>query len=111
MLGPGDLPALREVLAAFADAFEDPQAYASKPPSDEYLVRLLDSAEFLAVAAFDGTVIVGGLAGYVLRKWSVDCSPDHHLRGHEFRLWLKDPLALYGVKNAVLAPGYRSPNQ
>lgn len=50
-------------------------------------------------------------AGYILRKWSVDCSPDHSLRGHEFRLWLKDHLALYGVKNAVLAPGYRSPDK
>jgi hypothetical protein len=47
-------------------------------------------------------------AGYTLRKWSVDCSPDHSLCGSEFRLWLKDPLVLYGVKNAVLAPGYRS---
>ena len=45
-------------------------------------------------------------AGYILRQWSVDCSPDHSLRGHEHRLWLKDHLALYGVKNAVLAPGY-----
>lgn len=51
------------------------------------------------------------IAGYILRKWSVDCSPDHSLRGHEYRLWLKDPLAIYGVKNAVLAPGYRSPDQ
>lgn len=48
-------------------------------------------------------------AGYILRQWSVDCSPDHSLRGHEFRLWLKDHLALYRVKNAVLAPGYRAP--
>src|SRR5690606_8674304 len=46
-------------------------------------------------------------AGYILRKWSVDCSPDHTLRGPEYRLWLKDHLAIYGVKNAVLAPGYR----
>jgi len=45
-------------------------------------------------------------AGYTLRQWSVDCSPDHSLRGPEYRLWLKDHLALYGVKNAVLAPGY-----
>lgn len=45
-------------------------------------------------------------AGYILRKWSVDCSPDHSLRGPEYRLWLKDHLALYGVNNAVLAPGY-----
>ena len=50
-------------------------------------------------------------AGYSLRQWSVDCSPDHSLRGHEYRLWMKDPLALYGVKSAVLAPGYRSPDQ
>ena len=50
-------------------------------------------------------------AGYILRKWSVDCSPDHSLRGHEYRLWLKDHLAIYGVRNAVLAPGYRSPDQ
>lgn len=50
-------------------------------------------------------------AGYMLRRWSVDCSPDHSLRGQEYRLWLKDHLALYGVKNAVLAPGYRSPDQ
>ncbi len=51
------------------------------------------------------------MAGYVLRKWSVDCSPDHSLRGEEYRLWLKDQLAIYGVRNAVLAPGYRSPDQ
>lgn len=50
-------------------------------------------------------------AGYILRKWSVDCSADHSLRGPEYRLWLKDHLAMYGVKNAILAPGYRSPDQ
>lgn len=50
-------------------------------------------------------------AGYILRNWSVDSSPDHSLRGPEYRLWLKNPLALYGVRSAVLAPGYRSPDQ
>lgn len=48
-------------------------------------------------------------AGYILRKWNVDCSPDHSLRGHDYRLWLKDSLAIYGVRNAVLAPGYAAP--
>jgi len=48
-------------------------------------------------------------AGYILRQWSVDCSPDHSLRGHEYRLWLRDSLALYGVANATLALGYRVP--
>ncbi len=46
------------------------------------------------------------IAGYMLRRWNVDCSPNHSLRGHEYRLWLKDHLTLYSVKNAVLAPGY-----
>jgi hypothetical protein len=46
------------------------------------------------------------VAGYTLRQWSVDCSADHSLRGPEYRLWLKDNLTLYGVKNAVIAPGY-----
>lgn len=50
-------------------------------------------------------------AGYILRKWSVDCSPDHSLRGPEYRLWLKDHLAIYGVRSAVLAPGYSSSEQ
>lgn len=50
-------------------------------------------------------------AGFMLSKWGVDCSPDHSLRGNEFRLWLKDCLMLYGIKNAVLAPGYRIPNK
>ena len=47
-------------------------------------------------------------AGYMLRRWSIDCSPDHRLRGLEYALWLKDPLSLYG-SNAQLAPGYEDP--
>ena len=50
-------------------------------------------------------------AGYMLRKWSVDCSADHSLRTPEYRLWLQDPLSLYGVKNALLAPGYLEPSR
>jgi hypothetical protein len=48
-------------------------------------------------------------AGYMLRRWNVDCSPDHSLRGLEYALWLRDPLALYGASNAALAPGYKDP--
>jgi len=58
-----------------------------------------------------GMNLRAAVAGYILRKWSVDCSPDHSLRGPEYRLWLRDHLAMYGVKNAILAPGYRSPDQ
>ncbi|WP_332526100.1 hypothetical protein [Pseudomonas sp.] len=46
------------------------------------------------------------VVGYALRQWSVDCSPDHSLDSVEFRLWLKNPAALYGVDNLELAPGF-----
>lgn len=48
-------------------------------------------------------------AGYMLRRWTVDCSPDHSLKDIEYALWLPDPLALYGASNAYLAPGYKDP--
>lgn len=48
------------------------------------------------------------LAGYLLRKWEVDCSRDGYL--HEcvgYQLALGNPQALYQVNSAKLAPGYR----
>lgn len=49
------------------------------------------------------------IAGYLLRLWIVDCTPGHSLEGEEYRLCLKDDLALYGVSSAQFAPGYKSP--
>lgn len=46
------------------------------------------------------------LAGYVLRRWSVDSSPDHRLDPSSHHLWLRNTQALYGVESAMLAPGY-----
>ncbi len=46
------------------------------------------------------------LAGYVLRRWSVDCSEAHFLRGPEYRLWLRNRAVLEGVDSASIAPGY-----
>ncbi len=57
----------------------------------------------------DGTLHVNvraAVAGYVLRRWNVDCSKDHSLDGPEYHLWLKNRQALYGVENLVIAPGY-----
>lgn len=47
--------------------------------------------------------------GYILRRWNVDCSPNHRLVGPEYALWLRDSLVLYGATNAVVAPGYEDP--
>ena len=60
----------------------------------------------------DGSIrmrVRAAVAGYMLLRWSVDASPDHSLKEEQYRLWLSDPLALYGVENAKLAPGYRAP--
>ena len=46
------------------------------------------------------------VAGYYLRYWNVDCTMDYSLSGLEYDLWLSNPLELYGVKNALIAPGY-----
>jgi hypothetical protein len=45
------------------------------------------------------------LAGYVLRRWSIDSSPDHRLDPASHHLWLRNPQTLYGVESAALAPG------
>ena len=45
------------------------------------------------------------LAGYVLRRWSVDSSPDHCLDPATHHLWPRNPQTLYGVESASLAPG------
>ena len=50
------------------------------------------------------------MAGYVLQQYHVDCSPDHSNEDKAYRLWLSDPLVLYGVESAMFAPGYQSPN-
>lgn len=49
------------------------------------------------------------IAGYILRQWIVDCTPKHSLEGKEYRLWLRNHLALYGVSSAKFAPGYITP--
>lgn len=60
----------------------------------------------------DGTLKVRARAatvGYLLRRWNIDCTPNHALSGPEYALWLKDSLVLYGAETAMLAPGYRIP--
>lgn len=47
------------------------------------------------------------VAGYVLRRWNVDCTADHSLKGAEYHLWLSNLPTLYGVENLAIAPGFR----
>ena len=47
------------------------------------------------------------LAGYLLRRWSIDCSANHSLDPAAHHLWLRNPQTLYGVESAVFAPGIK----
>ena len=51
------------------------------------------------------------LAGYLLRRWNVDCTENHSLKGVEFHLWLRNHLSLVDVANLSLAPGYVAPTR
>lgn len=69
LLGPADIDSLRGMLRMFGDAFEDVSTYCRQQPDDEYLQRLLANPDFIAIAAFSDSEVVGGLAGYVLPKF------------------------------------------
>jgi aminoglycoside 3-N-acetyltransferase I len=73
-LGPGDLDAMRRLLAMFGKAFDDEANYGSAPPGDAYLRRLLGSDTFVAIVAGEGDAVVGGLAAYVLHKFEQERS-------------------------------------
>jgi hypothetical protein len=46
------------------------------------------------------------LAGYLLRRWNVDCTEECTLNGGEYHLWLRNRQTLYGAENLAIAPGY-----
>ena len=67
-LGAGDARRMRELNAVFAAAFADPASYASTPPSDGYLERVLGRAETIVLVAVADDSVIGGLVAYVLDK-------------------------------------------
>ncbi|ERO63248.1 helix-turn-helix transcriptional regulator [Pseudomonas piscis] len=95
------------------------------PPHDDQWNRMLElpivphpdkkSAEIVKrdYEMQDGVLklrVRAAMAGYVLQQYHVDCSPNHSIEDEAYRLWLKDPLALYGVESSMFAPGYQNPN-
>jgi aminoglycoside 3-N-acetyltransferase I len=69
-----DAATMRAMLAMFGHAFEDVPNYTASQPRAEYLQRLLGSDTFIAIAAFDGDAVIGGLAAYVLPKFEQERS-------------------------------------
>jgi aminoglycoside 3-N-acetyltransferase I len=69
LLSEGDVDRLRELLAVFGRAFEGDATYTGAQPSDAYLSELLSGNQFIALAALEGDIVIGGLAAYVLAKF------------------------------------------
>ena len=69
VLGSEDTASLRAMLAMFGRAFGEVATYTSRQPDDTYLAGLIGSGSFVAIAAFDGVAVIGGLAAYVLPKF------------------------------------------
>ena len=105
---------------ATVDAVDGPLAEAELLPADEQWARIVDmevvphpgirwaQAIEADYAMVDGVLRLrsrAALAGYLLRRWSIDCSPDHALDPASHQLWLRNPQTLYGVESAAFAPG------
>jgi len=69
VLTSSDAAVLRDMLGVFGNAFAEPTTYVGQQPGDAYLRQLLEADSFVAVAAFSGVQVVGGLAGYILQKF------------------------------------------
>lgn len=68
-LGADAVQAMRDTLSLFGEVFGEPDTYVAQQPDDAYLARLLGSDTFIAISAFEGTQVIGGLAAYVLPKF------------------------------------------
>jgi aminoglycoside 3-N-acetyltransferase I len=68
-LGSGQVPAMRDALRVFADAFDEQENFFAAPPSDEYLQRLLSDPRFVLIVARIDEEVVGALSAYELVKY------------------------------------------
>jgi len=57
----------------------------------------------------DGVLVLNvraAMAGYLLRRWNVDCTKYASLRTGEYQLWLRNQETLENTDNLAIAPGY-----
>jgi aminoglycoside 3-N-acetyltransferase I len=73
-LNAGDAALMKRMLSMFGKAFGDEKAYEQNQPGERYLLKLLGSDTFIALAALEGEDVVGGLAAYELRKFEQERS-------------------------------------
>jgi aminoglycoside 3-N-acetyltransferase I len=75
VLEASDLNLMLGLLPVFGQAFAEPDTYQSRIPRESYLTALLNSNNFIAIAALDqADNVLGGLAAYVLQKFEQERS-------------------------------------
>ena len=73
-LAPSNFELMSGLLDLFAEAFDDAESYSESRPGPEYLRGLLARDSFIALAACQDEMVVGGLAAYVLDKFEQERS-------------------------------------
>ncbi len=68
-IAPDDIALFRALMQLFSDAFDEPENYAEKPPSDDYVRTLLAKDHFIALVALKDEKVIGGLVAYELEKF------------------------------------------
>jgi aminoglycoside 3-N-acetyltransferase I len=68
-LAAEDVSLMHALNGMFGQAFNEPDTYDAKPPSDNYVQRLLSKEDFIALAVVAEDHVVGGLVAYELEKF------------------------------------------
>jgi aminoglycoside 3-N-acetyltransferase I len=69
-----DVDLFRELLTVMGRAFDQIGTYTDAQPSTPYIGSLLESDQFIALAALEDQSVVGGLAAYELPKFEQERS-------------------------------------
>lgn len=68
-LTAADVNVMRALLLTFGEAFNEVDTYCNNLPNADYLEQLLGGDSFIAVAAMEGDMVIGGIAAYELKKF------------------------------------------
>ena len=97
LLRPGAAALLEGMLTMFGEAFNEVDTYGRFRPSAAYLRRLLGSDYFIALAALEGSEVVGGIAAYELHKFEQERSEIYI-----YDLAVAAPYRRHGIATALI---------
>lgn len=97
-IGPRDLAKMNAMLTLFGEVFGESETYSERRPPAPYLEKLLAGDSFIALAAVEDGEIIGGLAGYELRKFEQQRSEIYI-----YDLAVAEPHRRRGVASALIA--------